>query len=290
MRRATSRLASLAAAADVVDAAGAGPEEGRFDGPGVVVDVEPVPHVQAVPEDRQGLAFEPVRQEPRDELLRELAGAVGVRRAEDHGRQPEGHVVSPGQVVAARLAGRVGRGRQEGIGLAGGPARPAAVDLVGRDVDEGLDAREGPQGVEQDVGAVDVGQDELAGVVDRPVDVGLGGEVDDGLDPGEEAPDQVPVPDVAHDEFVAGVLLDVAEVVQVPGVGQLVQVDDPRLLVAAQEKADEVAADEARPARDEDGLAVEGPFRAHGRSPVLRTRTPPGNRASCRSRRGPGRT
>ena len=118
--------------------------------------------------------------------------------------------------------------------------------------------REGPQGVEEGVGAVDVGQDELAGVVDRPVDVGLGGEVDDGLDAGEEAADQVPVADVAEDEFVAGVVLDVLEVVEVPGIGQLVQVDDLRLLVAAEEEADEVAADEARPARDEDRSCRRG--------------------------------
>ena len=262
-------------------------QDGRFDGPAVVLDVEPVPDVQPVPEHRDRLALEGVGQEERDELLGELAGAEGVARAEDDRRQAVGHVIGPGEMVPGGLGRRVGGGRLEGVGFPGGPAGPAAVDLVGRDVDEELDGREGPQGVEERVRAVDVGQDELAGVVDRPVDVGLGGEMDDALDAGEEAPDEGLVADVAEDEFVARVVLDVAQVVEVPGVGQLVQVDDPRPRVAAEDHADEMAADEARPARHEDGLAVEGPFRAHGRPPVLKIRTRPGNRASSRSSPSP---
>ena len=87
------------------------------------------------------------------------------------------------------------------------------------------------------------------------VDVALGGEVDDGVDAGDELGDEVGVADVALDEAVAlgeRRAVDVAQVVEVAGVGQLVEVDDLVVVVRRQEMADEVAADEAGAARDQD--------------------------------------
>ena len=57
----------------------------------------------------------------------------------------------------------------------------------------------------------------------------LGGEMDDALDAGKEAGDEVAVADVAVDEFVTRIGLDIAEVLEVPGVSQLVEVDDADL-------------------------------------------------------------
>ena len=65
----------------------------------------------------------------------------------------------------------------------------------------------------------------------RPVDVRLGGEVDDGVGVGDERPDDLRVGDVALDEAEPGGLLrvglDGGEVRLVAGVGQLVEDRDP---------------------------------------------------------------
>ena len=58
-------------------------------------------------------------------------------------------------------------------------------------------------GLEQDEGAEDVGLDELAGGLDRAVDVGLGGEVDDRVAAVERRRDRVAVGDVGDDQLEA---------------------------------------------------------------------------------------
>ncbi len=108
-------------------------------------------------------------------------------------------------------------------------------------------------GFEQDEDAVDVGLDEGARVHERAVDVRLGGEVDDGVGVTHRLFNLGGVADVALNEAVAGVVLDVAQVVEVAGVGELVEVDDI-VVVMAQEPAHEVGADEAGAAGDEDGF------------------------------------
>ena len=133
--------------------------------------------------------------------------------------------------------------------------RHLAVDLVGGDVQHALDASAGfGDGRQQAVGAVDVGLDERRRLQQRAVDVALGGEVDDGVDLVDQLPDELGVADVALHEAVALAqrpAFDVEQVVGVAGVGQLVEVDDLVVVVLRQEVADEVAADEARAARDE---------------------------------------
>ena len=57
--------------------------------------------------------------------------------------------------------------------------------------------------LEEDEGAEDVGLDELARRLDRAVDVGLGGEVDEGVAALDRLGDDVGVRDVAHDELAA---------------------------------------------------------------------------------------
>ena len=60
-------------------------------------------------------------------------------------------------------------------------------------------------GFEQDVGAGDVGLDEVAGAVDGAVDVGFGGEMDDagGLVLGKEGIHGGPIADVGVGEAIA---------------------------------------------------------------------------------------
>src|SRR4030066_909802 len=89
----------------------------------------------------------------------------------------------------------------------------AAVDFIRGDMEEELDLGRPLQGIEKDEGPVHIGQDEFAGVEDGAVHVGLGGEMDDALDPFVEAAYDLPVPDVAADKPVARVPLHVLEVV-----------------------------------------------------------------------------
>ena len=109
-------------------------------------------------------------------------------------------------------------------------------------------------GFQQGEGAVYVGLDEGFRTGDGAVDVGLGGEVDDGVDVVvcEQPVDQLGVADVAVHEAVVGGVVDVFEVLQVTGVGERIQVDDAILRMGLEPVADEIGADEAGAAGDEE--------------------------------------
>jgi hypothetical protein len=123
--------------------------------------------------------------------------------------------------------------------------------------------------VEEAERADDVGLDERLGGIDGAVDVGLGGEVNDGVDLmlGEEAGDEGDVADVAVRENIAGVGREVGEIGGVAGVGEGVEVDelrDPfdglragRRAFFSEALADEVAADEAGAAGDKEVHELE---------------------------------
>ena len=101
----------LVAPADVVDLADLAPPEDRVDAGAVVLDVEPVPHVEAVAVERHPQPVEQVRDEQRDDLLGELEGPVVVRRPGGHDRQAVGGHVGQGDEVRPGLGGRVRRAR-----------------------------------------------------------------------------------------------------------------------------------------------------------------------------------
>ena len=133
-----------------------------------------------------------------------------------------------------------------------------AVHLVRRDVQEALEPRALARGFEQRVGAEDVGLDERPRLHQRAVDVSLRREVHDVVGLRHQLTDERSVADVAVHEAIAGVVLDVAEVVGIAGVGELVEVDDAGVGVLAEEAEDEVAADEAAAAGDEVGASQSG--------------------------------
>ena len=74
-------------------------------------------------------------------------------------------------------------------------------------------------GLEQAVGALDVGADEGGGVGDGVVVVGLGGEMDDGVGARDEAVDELRIADVAHHELGSGI----GEVLAAPRVGERIE-------------------------------------------------------------------
>ena len=96
--------------------------------------------------------------------------------------------------------------------------------------------------------------------------MGLGGVVDHGVGPGHEAVDERGVADVAHDELDA-VGGQPGDVLGVAGVGQLVEDGHVDARVLAHDVVDEVGADEAAAAGDDDALGLEGGV-GHGILPI----------------------
>ena len=246
---------------DVVGLAVAAPVEDRVDGPGMVLDIEPVADVFAPAVDRQRLVVTDVVDEQRDELLGKLVGPVVVRTVGDHSGKPVGVVKRPYEMVRRRLRRRIGAVGivARGLGEESAAERQSSIHLVGRDVVEpfalpgaspdllrGLQERERPH---------DIGAREGERIADRAVHVALGREVDHPVDGvfREQRAHGVVVADVASDEGVVGGVLDVAEVGEVARIGQQVEVDDPVVGVFRDEQPHDVRADESGAAGYEDG-------------------------------------
>ena len=224
----------------------------------VVLGVDPVADVLALPVELGADAVDDVRYLPGDELLHVLVGAVVVGAVGDRGAQAVGAGPGAHEHVGAGLGGAVRGGGPVGrlLGeLDRVVERQVAVDLVGGDVvvaDAVL-----ADGLEQAEGALHVGAQERLRVRDGVVVVGLRGVVHDGVVAGDQLIEQGGVADVAHDELHA-VRGQPGDVLGVAGVGQLVQDGDVDVGVVVDHVVDEVAADEAAAARDDDVPGGEG--------------------------------
>lgn len=266
----------LAHAADVVGLANAALEQGEEEAAAVVLDIKPVADVGAISINGQVLAADDFLNHQGHELLWELKGPVVVGAVRGDERQIEGVNVGAGEVIAAGLAGGVRavwsvrrRLRKGGVGGAEG-----AEDLIGGDVQEAEVILPGgaaffvvlQRGIEQAEGADEVRHDEVLWAIDAAVHVGLRSEVHDGIDVmvTQEFGETFAVEDVALHKNVAGIVLQCGEVGEVPGVGQLVQVDDALNFHAmvlpglAEEIVNEVGADKSGAAGDKDA------HRSHG--------------------------
>ena len=115
-------------------------------------------------------------------------------------------------------------------------------------------------GLQQAQGSHHIGLREGEGVFDGAVHMALGGEVDDAVDVFvlHQLVDTLEVAYVHLDEAIIRLVLDVFQVSEVAGVGQLVEVDDLVFRIFVDEEADDVAADEAGAASNDDGS-----FRTH---------------------------
>jgi hypothetical protein len=219
----------------------------------VVLDVDPVAHVQAVAVDGEGLALERVQDHEGDQLLGELVRAVVVRAAGDDGVHPVRVVKRHHEVVGGSLAGGVGAARRDRRRLLeGAGGAQASVDLVGRNLHVPPDAR-GARRLQQAQRPGDVRVEERLRGHDAAVDVALGGEVDDRLD--RVALHQLlhrrAVPDVPAHEDVSGIPLEVAQVLEIPGVGQGVDVHHQVFRVRPAYEAHVLRPDEAGAASHE---------------------------------------
>ena len=233
----------------------------------VILGVNPVAHVQTVAVQLRPRAREDVGDLPRNELFYVLARPVVVRAVGNGGVHPVGAVPRAHEHVRRSLGGAVGARRPVWRLL--GEARRVVqgqvpVHLVGGDVVEQfalpLAVPVFPCRLEQRERAQDVRTREGERIPDRAVDMAFGREVDDPVDVilTEQRPQHIQVADVPLLEYVVRGILDVPQVGKIPGIGQLVEVDDPVIGVFVHEKADYVRADKARAARDQDST-----FRFH---------------------------
>ena len=247
----------LAVGSDEVGLPHAALREDVPDGRGVVLGVDPVAHVFAPPVELGAHAVDDVRDLPGDELLHVLVGAVVVGAVGDRGVQAVGAGPCAHEHVGTRLGGAIGaRGLiRRLLGELGGVVeRQVAVDLVGGDVvvADAIFA----DGLQQAEGALHVGAQERLRVGDGVVVVALCGVVHDRVVAGDDPIEQLRVADVAHDELHA-VRRQAGDVLGVAGIGQLVQDGDVHLGVVVHDVVDEVAADEAAAARDDDVVGFE---------------------------------
>ena len=265
----------LAVGADEVGLPHAALREDVPDGRGVVLGVDPVADVLALPVELGADAVDYVRDLARDELLHVLVGAVVVGAVGDRGAKPVGARPGAHEHVGARLGGAVGARRlvRRLLGELGRVIeRQVAVDLVGGDVvvaDSVL-----ADGLQQAEGALDVGAQKGLGVGDGVVVVALGGVVDDGVVARDDLLEKLGIADVAHDELHA-VGGQPRDVLAVAGVGKLVEHRDVDPRVVVDHVVHEVAADEAAAARDDDVLRGEGPL-GH-----MNVSSAPSTRAGC---------
>lgn len=218
----------------------------------VVLGVDPVADVLALPVELGADAVDDVRDLPGDELLHVLVGAVVVGAVGDRGVQAVGAGPCAHEHVGTRLGGAIGaRGLiRRLLGELGGVVeRQVAVDLVGGDVvvADAIFA----DGLQQAEGALHVGAQERLRVGDGVVVVALCGVVHDRVVAGDDPIEQLRVADVADDELHA-VGGQARDVLGVAGVGQLVQDGDVHPGVVVDHVVHEVAADEAAAARDDD--------------------------------------
>src|ERR1700686_2854164 len=104
-------------------------------------------------------------------------------------------------------------------------------------------------------GAVDIRANKIVGAVDRPVDVTLGGEVDDsaGLFSLQQVAKRIAINNVSLLETIVRMSFYRTQVAEIARVGQFVEIRDMRWL-GGDPMQDEVRADEARAARDQDEI------------------------------------
>lgn len=247
----------LAIGTDQVGLADAATGQDGPDGRAVVLGVDPVAHVQAVAIELRAHPVDQIRDLARDELLHVLVGPVVVGAAGDGGAHAEGAVPGAHEQIGGRLGRAVGARRmirrllREARRVVEGEV---AVDLVGRDMVVAHIVFS--CGLEERVGALDVGAQERLGVRDGVVVVALRRVVHDGVVPGDELVQESAVADVPHHELDA-VVGQPRDVPRVARVGELVEHGHVHAGVVLDHIAHEVAADEAAAAGDDDVLGLE---------------------------------
>ena len=227
------QVAPLVIAADVVALAHLAALQDQLDTAAVILHIQPVANVAAIPVDGQLATAQDIGQAQGNQFLREVPGSVVVGAVAGGHLQAIRMVPGPHQVVRSRLAGRVGRVGLVLQVLAKGRIVRAqgAVNLVGGDVVKTVLPRTRvrepvlPGRLEQGVRAHDIGLDKGIRPGDRTVDVAFGGEVHQGIDAifTQGGQHRLVIADVRVHEVEAGFRLQRRQVGAVASVGQGIQ-------------------------------------------------------------------
>ena len=237
-------------AAHIVDLADLAAVADHIDGLAVILNVQPVTDLHTVTVDRQLLVVLDVVDHQGDQLLRELIGAVVVGAAGNVDGHTVGIVECHNEHISAGLGGGVGAvGAQRGGLHEEALGTQSAVDLIGGDLQvllaflPGLGIGIVPgflSALQQVHGAHDVALDKDLRVLDGAVHMALSGKVDDIIE-------IVLCKQALHQLLVA----DVLQVLQIAGIGQLIQVDQQDLGVLLEHIVNKVGADKTGAAGDQ---------------------------------------
>ncbi len=208
-------IRTLRPAAHVVALARLAAFQDRDQRPGMILHIEPVPHVSALAIDGQRTPQEGVRDHQRDEFFRKVIRPVVIGAVGQQNRQSIGAVPCDREMIRGRLAGRVGRAWivprlfGEGAGLTqaaenlvrGNMQKPEAVLARAR---QGLPVF--ARGFKERTRADHVRGDESCRPAYGPIDVEFGREMNDciRLRALENAPDILAVTDVEFMKNVTG--------------------------------------------------------------------------------------
>jgi hypothetical protein len=230
----------------------------------MVVHVEPVTDVSAVPVDRQFQTFHGIVDHERDELLGKLVRPVVVRTIGDEGREPVSSKIGSCQVIRGCFAGGVGAGGVIGSVLREIPCAPqGAINLVRGNVEKSLSLKglrgarqpESATGFEEVKGAVDIGSHKGLGAKNAPVHVGFRSKMNHPVDGGnfENALNHFSVADIAFNEAVSfgKTLLHIGQIGEIAGIGEQVEIDHLDVVRAFENMSYKIAADESAAAGDE---------------------------------------
>ena len=132
------------------------------------------------------------------------------------------------------------------------------------------------RGLEQDIGADDIGVDEIGGPVDRAVDMAFRRKMHDrvGIEAAQQIGDRAAVADIGAAETITRTVLDAGERGEIAGIGQFVD-DEHLVLGVADEMPHQGRPDETCSAGDHDlhQTALPGPEQRRKRSAVIGERT-----------------
>ena len=247
-------VGALVMAADIVNFAVLAAVGNHINGFAVVHDIQPVTDLHTIAVNRQGLVVLGVVDEQRNQLFGELIRTIVVGAAGD----VDGHAIGImecfhehigagfGSGVRAVRAQRgrfhkVAFGAQGTVYFIGGNLQVLFAFLPGLGVGivPGILAA-----LQQVNGAQNIGLNKNFRVADAAVNVALGSKVDDVIRVifGDQVSDKSLIADIALNKDMAGIVLDIFQVFQVAGIGQLIQVDQADILVFFQHIVDKVGA------------------------------------------------
>src|SRR5271167_492748 len=214
----------------------------------MIVDVDPVAHVETRAVNRKALARHRLRDHERNEFFRKLIGSIVVGAA----RYNRGKFVRVNICQHEQIGSSFGRGvravwLQRRLFREKPCLAQATVNFIGADMDKSRHPRFAA-GLNQVVRSVHVGAHKRRRVFDAAINVALGGKMDHPITSSELIQDRA-IADVHLHELATSLLQCWLKVLEIAGVGQLVKDNELPLGMFGPRVMNEVRADASSCAR-----------------------------------------